>query len=361
MIDLPEIFQKAIAFYSTDMYLYGELPEEILLNYIKITCPDESKIQISDNGGYLIGSGEQTFLRKALSQRTESRELLEGFPYMGYSYCYRPTDEGQSPYHVGKFLKLEFFQYEFIDSISVFGEVFQGYISDLHYLMKSVKKFYTGLGIPDITTVSIPKEEHSPVNPLCESLLQYDIYSGDIEIGSYGIRTYDGNFLWAYGTLLTDHRINLIMENQKTKGKFVPSEEAQVGNGDVFRFPDNLFSKEIEKPIEEEQKEFIDYFYYGASLSESDPTESGDKINSNEGYHLGVIPKGKLGEISKITEEYLEFVDSVEQGAVVMGLLELSDLLGAIESYISKFNMSLDDLKIMKDLTARAFTNGTRG
>jgi len=77
-------------------------------------------------------------------------------------------------------------------------------------------------------------------------------------------------------------------------------------------------------------------------------------------YHLSNIPKGTLGEASKITEEYLEFIDSLSQGNKVMSLLELSDLLGAIEKYAENFGFSLRDLEIMKCSTERAFISGAR-
>ena len=57
---------------------------------------------------------------------------------------------------------------------------------------------------------------------------------------------------------------------------------------------------------------------------------------SKVGYHINKIPKGVLGERSKISEEYLEWKDSCEQGCNIMELVELSDLLGAIESYTEK-------------------------
>ena len=53
------------------------------------------------------------------------------------------------------------------------------------------------------------------------------------------------------------------------------------------------------------------------------------------GYHLKTIPKGKLGEISKITEEVLELRDSQERPRPnpMLALCELCDLIGAIEAY----------------------------
>lgn len=82
---------------------------------------------------------------------------------------------------------------------------------------------------------------------------------------------------------------------------------------------------------------------------------------SKHGYHLTNINKGVLGERSKITEEYLEWQDACEQECKVMELVELSDLLGAIDSYVNtQYNLSLDDLLKMKDITERAFKNGRR-
>lgn len=123
------------------------------------------------------------------------------------------------------------------------------------------------------------------------------------------------------------------------------------------------------------------------------------------GYHIRKINKGVLGEISKIQEEYEEVLDAIEQGSVIMELIEISDLYGAFEAYTEKmgwtdlrvdrrwgsivslgesikrlnthegaslfkgelhsyvlFNhrISMKDLKIMSDITKRAFASGER-
>lgn len=78
------------------------------------------------------------------------------------------------------------------------------------------------------------------------------------------------------------------------------------------------------------------------------------------GYHKIQIPKGELGEFSKISEEYLELFDAVEQDNKILEICELCDLVGAIEAYANKFNLSLDDIIKMKDATANAFNDGTR-
>lgn len=79
------------------------------------------------------------------------------------------------------------------------------------------------------------------------------------------------------------------------------------------------------------------------------------------GYHKTGIQKGELGEPSKINEEFLEFVDAKHQGNSVMELVELSDLIGAIEAYTTKhYNISLDELIKMTRATQSAFKDGSR-
>lgn len=82
----------------------------------------------------------------------------------------------------------------------------------------------------------------------------------------------------------------------------------------------------------------------------------GDKI----GYHKVFIPKGVYGEASKVTEEAMEFKDAIDQGCEIMALLELADLYGAMEAYVSRRGFTMDDVKRMSDITTRAFVNGVR-
>lgn len=79
-------------------------------------------------------------------------------------------------------------------------------------------------------------------------------------------------------------------------------------------------------------------------------------------YHIAEIDRGEFGEISKIVEEVEELVDANSQGARIMILNELSDIIGAVEGYLKKHHPSftLDDLIKMKELTARAFESGHR-
>jgi len=78
------------------------------------------------------------------------------------------------------------------------------------------------------------------------------------------------------------------------------------------------------------------------------------------GYHLRPIPKGVLGQTSKIQEELDELVDAEAQGNKILAMCELADLYGALEVLAVRYGLTMDDLKSMADATARAFQDGSR-
>jgi hypothetical protein len=80
------------------------------------------------------------------------------------------------------------------------------------------------------------------------------------------------------------------------------------------------------------------------------------------GYHLVAIPKGELGELSKIQEELDELRDAMEQGSRVMAAVELSDMVGAIQKFMERHlpGLTMQDLLTFSNITQRAFVNGRR-
>lgn len=80
------------------------------------------------------------------------------------------------------------------------------------------------------------------------------------------------------------------------------------------------------------------------------------------GYHVASIPRGVLGEVSKIEEELAEFKDALAQRCSVMALLELTDLIGAIDGWLERYHPSIElgDLLSMTAITKRAFKSGHR-
>lgn len=78
------------------------------------------------------------------------------------------------------------------------------------------------------------------------------------------------------------------------------------------------------------------------------------------GYHTHKIKKGVLGEFSKIEEEFEELKDAVEQEDKVLIMCELTDLIGSIEEFSKKFNLTLEDLIKFSNKTKNAFKDGQR-
>lgn len=119
-----------------------------------------------------------------------------------------------------------------------------------------------------------------------------------IELGSYGIRTHK-NYSWIYGTGCAEPRLSYAVH---------------LGN------------------------------------------------NFKVGYHNSIIAKEKVGTFFKIIEEVEEAKDAILSGNTVMELVELSDLYGAIELYLKEKypDVTMNHLKIMSNVTQRAFENGRR-
>lgn len=87
-----------------------------------------------------------------------------------------------------------------------------------------------------------------------------------------------------------------------------------------------------------------------------------DEYKAVVGYHIAAIERGEYGESSKILEEVRELQDAESQGARIMILHELSDILGAVHGYLRKHfpDIKFEDLVKMADLTRRAFESGNR-
>lgn len=81
------------------------------------------------------------------------------------------------------------------------------------------------------------------------------------------------------------------------------------------------------------------------------------------GYHQKEIARGVYGQLSKVNEEVQEALDAEEQNNPVMLLVELSDIIGAIEGYLEehfKGTIRLRDLVVMAQATKKAFQTGGR-
>jgi hypothetical protein len=98
--------------------------------------------------------------------------------------------------------------------------------------------------------------------------------------------------------------------------------------------------------------------FNGEEVLEEEQTSQSEIVNI--GYHKTEIPKGNVGEFSKIEEEFLEAKDAYENNNPIMLLTELSDMIGAIEQYAIKHNITLEQLITMKNVTEKVFKKGSR-
>lgn len=115
--------------------------------------------------------------------------------------------------------------------------------------------------------------------------------------------------------------------------------------------------------VELEFLEDIEIYYkklFGKSPGYIKNKDESEISEPTSGYHTKEIPKGELGEFSKIKEEFFELEDAVNQGDIILQLCELSDMIGSIELYLEKYNLKLEDLKKFSDKTKSAFLNGKR-
>lgn len=79
------------------------------------------------------------------------------------------------------------------------------------------------------------------------------------------------------------------------------------------------------------------------------------------GYHKAKIKKGHYGSFSKIQEEYQELQDARDQDDSILELVELSDLVGAIDGYMkSKYLMTIEDVIKFAKKTQSSFEKGER-
>ena len=81
-----------------------------------------------------------------------------------------------------------------------------------------------------------------------------------------------------------------------------------------------------------------------------------------KGYHDRIIPKAKAGSFFKMVEEMEEATDAYLSQNPIMLLVEPSDFYGAMELFLEQHlpGVSMDDVKRMQQVTARAFKNKVR-
>lgn len=165
--------------------------------------------------------------------------------------------------------------------------------------------------------------------------------------------------------VLSDVEPVLICSTQHEKGNFYSLSKGAfhksfAGKGTVTFLKREQSETELANIIRKKGEPWICPF--SVNRSEEELWNEIENILGKPGYHLSDFEKGTIGEPSKIMEECQEFMDSIEQNSSVMALVELSDMIGAVELYLKRHHPSItiNDLKTFSKITQRAFKNGYR-
>lgn len=167
----------AISHYTDRGYRYVEAPWVASQEAINMTLPAHVRGVTCDYGA-LVGSSEQSFLDFVI------QGLLEPGSYVACTPCFR--DEEPDWLHQKAFMKVELFSNV---------DVHEAHLRDM---IQTVRGFFESYAPPSQIGLIATTEG-------------YDLYLGDIEIGSYGIRRVGGRE-WIYSTGLAEPRFGIALD-----------------------------------------------------------------------------------------------------------------------------------------------------
>lgn len=98
------------------------------------------------------------------------------------------------------------------------------------------------------------------------------------------------------------------------------------------------------------------YWAYGTGLAEPRFSRFLESY-TEKSYHDQFIPKGKIGEMSKVVEEIAEYEEAENE---ILKACELADIQGALRAVMEKSKFTFADYDDMATMTTRAFKIGKR-
>lgn len=292
------ILNNSLYYYELNGFKYLEVDWIVNEEISNITKPPHKK-NFYVNDKVLVASSEQSFMQMIHDSK------LDPGKYVTLTPCFR--DEIVDKLHKQHFMKTELFVYDTIKNLKT------EFINVLHLCCDFYKKYTTVIIQHNVTLTNFESSDFGLIEEFIknaneqhvmkdiENIYNFDIIDKKtlIELGSYGIRT------------------------------------SLINNINVA-------------------------WIYATGVAE--PRLSSIIHDSKlPGYHNALIPKNSVGSFDKILEEFEELKDAKMCGNKIMELVEISDLIGAIELYVKKeYNINLNDLDIMNKTTQRAFLNGRR-
>ncbi len=182
MIDYQKI-SNSVNFYNHYGFIPVEVPWIVNKKIINITLPyKRSPIMLNNNKSCLVGSAEQSFLKLLHNKR-----LKKGH-YQAITPCFR--DEQEDALHKKYFIKNELIATKDVN------------IKNLQKIIKIAYEFFNQY----ISNLSVIQTD-APKIAKCNFDIMYD----NIELGSYGIRNYQG-LKWIYATGCAEPRLSSAMQ-----------------------------------------------------------------------------------------------------------------------------------------------------
>lgn len=171
---------KYIAHYSSKGYELIDVPFIVDIDVSGLTKPDFANDIHHNNNKVYVASGEQSFLQLIKEDKLQCNK------YMCLTPCLR-DEKNKDDLHYHMFMKLELIHVlKYTDN--TFNALQSMYQSAIEVNCKN---------LPNVTWDEL-------INPLGE----YDIYSNNIEVGSYGVRE-AFNIRYVYGTGIALPRHNI--------------------------------------------------------------------------------------------------------------------------------------------------------
>ena len=169
-----------ISFYEKT-FKYLEVPWLVPSEIMKITF--DGNYRFKTELGDLIASGEQSFLHLQLNGNLPSGR------YMTLTPCFR--DEEETEFNFKQFMKLELY---ITDDVS---------LENLHSTIQLCRTF-----LKNIISIRSKKPIKVSIKEIQDG--SFDLECLSIELGSYGIREYNGH-KWIYGTGIAEPRVSQVV------------------------------------------------------------------------------------------------------------------------------------------------------
>lgn len=177
---------KAVDQYVNNGYKHISLPWMVDKKYAYATCGDKNRSFETKGDKVLVGSAEQAFIQEDAEGRLPSGRYLAVTP------CFR-DEPVVDMYHQKSFIKVELYS-----NIGNLVEERDRMID----IARSVIMYSLAVKCPDVAMPSVVIDKTND---------GFDITCAGIELGSYGIRSFEKT-VWAYGTGLAEPRMSIVAD-----------------------------------------------------------------------------------------------------------------------------------------------------